>query len=76
MSFKGNPRKPSITVPSDSFSYNLRPVRGVLKLKIVIVFQMAIIAYLVFSILSMVPRARAHFIDVLLSPSISFLMAQ
>ena len=45
-------------------------------LNFVIIVQMLALAYLVFCIASMVPQARAHFVDVFLHPDLSFFLAR
>lgn len=41
----------------------------------VIVLLLMSLAYLVFCVASMVPQARAHFVDVFLHPSLGFFLA-
>ena len=45
------------------------------RLKIVIFLLLMALAYLVFTFASMVPQARAHFIDLLLNPRLDFFMS-
>ena len=53
---------------------SISPTRRSSTLVFVIVVQMIALAYLVFCIASMVPQARAHFVDVFLHPDLSFFL--
>lgn len=71
--------KPTVTTANSGApgqTYLKVSYRSDWRLKIVIFLLLIVIAYLVFTFASMVPQARAHFIDLLLNPRLDFFMTR
>jgi len=54
---------------------NLSRPNGVLILQILLIILLAFLGYLVFTIASMAPAARLHFIDTFLNPNLRYFLA-